>query len=58
MQLKRVYGFYALFTLMMLAGGAVSIAFSVIFGKKDIFFNMIFNKADLTSEGNHSFSFQ
>jgi hypothetical protein len=49
MQFKHVYGFYALFTLMMFGGGAVSIAFSIIFGQPNLFFNMIFSKADLTS---------
>ncbi|KZV61709.1 tetraspanin [Peniophora sp. CONT] len=47
--LKKVYGFYALFTLFMLAGAAISIAFSLVFGKKDLFFNMIFSSEDRIS---------
>ncbi|KAI0030814.1 hypothetical protein K488DRAFT_53368 [Vararia minispora EC-137] len=49
MELKHTYGFYALFTLMTLAGGAIAIAFSIIFGQSDLFFNMIFSRTDLTS---------
>lgn len=48
MQLKLTYGFYALFTLMTLAGGALAIAFSIVFGKHDLWFNMIFHKSELT----------
>ena len=47
--LKKVYGFYALFTVMLLAGAAISIAFSLVFGKKDLFFNMIFSSEDRLS---------
>jgi hypothetical protein len=46
---KSVYGFYGLFTVCMLAGAAISIAFSLVFGQKDLFFNMIFSSADRLS---------
>jgi hypothetical protein len=49
MQLKHIYGFYGLFVLMTFAGAAIAIAFSVVFGQHNLFFNMIFSKADLTS---------
>jgi len=49
MQLKHIYGVYGLFTIFMFAGAAISFAFAIVFGKKDLFFNMIFSKADLLS---------
>jgi len=46
---KYLYGFYGFFTLSMLVFGVISIVFSFLWRREDLFVNMTFSHGDLTA---------
>ncbi|KAI0317295.1 tetraspanin [Amylostereum chailletii] len=47
--MKHLVGIYAFFTLCVLTASVLSIVFSIVWRKKDLLLNMIFNSGDLTA---------